>query len=110
MKDNEKILKFSDKVKKVPVQKQEIKSFLGFDYIKSEKDANGSPFVKENLLEYADECRYMVKVMREKNKKVYLYNYYVHQSQLASFLIKIENGEIDGSIIEVEKYIPEDLA
>jgi hypothetical protein len=52
----------------------------------------------------------MVRVMREKDNKVCLYNYYIPQDSLCMFLTKIENGEFDGRVIEVEKYIPEDLA
>jgi len=90
--------------------KAEIKNFNGFDYMKSDKDLNGVPFIKENLIEYSEGCKYMVRVMREKNNKVYLYNYNIPQDALANFLIKFEIGEYDGKIIEVEKYIPEELA
>lgn len=52
----------------------------------------------------------MVRVMREGSSKILLYNYYVPQDKLCYFLSKIESGEFDGQIIEIEKYIPEDLA
>ena len=52
----------------------------------------------------------MVRVMREIDGKVSLYNYYVSQDKLSDFLSKLKNGEFDGRLIEVEKYIPEDLA
>ncbi len=88
----------------------DIKNFLGFDYVKMEKDLNGTPFVKESLTEYAQNCQYMVRVMREKKSGIFLYNYYVPNDKLCYFLTKIESGQIDGQVIEVEKYIPEDLA
>ena len=110
--DNKKILKISDKIsqKSASSKKKEIKNFCGFDYVKMEKDLNGTSFVKENLLDYARKCKYMVRVMREKEGKIYLYNYYVSQDKINEFLNKIESGEFDGKIIEIEKYIPENLA
>lgn len=108
-KKNENIVKFSAKSRK-SVEKTDTKNFCGFDYVKMEKDLNGTPFIKESLLEYAGGCRYMVRVMRETNGKVSLYNYYVSQDKLSEFLSKLEKGEFDGRLIEVEKYIPEDLA
>lgn len=108
-KKNENIVKFSAKTRK-SVEKTDTKNFCGFDYVKMEKDLNGTPFIKESLIEYADGCRYMVRVMRETNGKVSLYNYYVSQDKLSEFLSKLDKGEFDGRLIEVEKYIPEDLA
>lgn len=108
-KKNENILKFSAKTRK-SVEKTDTKNFCGFEYVKMEKDLNGTPFIKESLLEYAGECRYMVRVMRETDGKVSLYSYYVSQDKLGDFLSKLQNGEFDGHLIEVEKYIPEELA
>ncbi|MBQ2643968.1 hypothetical protein IJG14_00165 [bacterium] len=106
------VIKFSLKnvYSKKSEQKIKLKNFNGFVYIKEEKDLNGNPFVKENLLEYAGKCRYTVRIMREIDGKVFLYNYFVYQTELAVFLNKIENGTFDGKIIEIENYIPEDLA
>ena len=108
-KKNENVLKFSAKTRK-SVDKTDTKNFCGFEYVKMEKDLNGTPFIKESLLEYADGCRYMVRVMREIDGKISLYNYYVSQDKLSDFLSKLKNGEFDGRLIEVEKYIHEDLA
>lgn len=108
-KKSENIVKFSAKTRK-SVEKTDTKNFCGFDYVKMEKDLNGTPFIKESLLEYAGACRYMVRVMREKDGKISLYNYYVSQDKLSDFLSKLEKGEFDGRLVEVEKYIPEDLA
>ncbi len=107
---NDKILKFSNRPIHKYGNKAEIKNFQGFDYVKMEKDLNGTPFIRESLQEYANECKYMIRVMREENNKVFLCNYYVPQERLCEFLTKIENKEFDGQVIEVEKYIPEDLA
>lgn len=107
---NKKILKFSAKPVKTSNKKEKIGNFNGYEYIKTDKDLNGMPFIKESLIEYSLECKYIIRVMREKDKKIFLYNYYVQQEDLGKFFIKFENGEYDGQIIEVEKYIPEDLA
>lgn len=110
--DDKKVLKFSVRnVQKSDFdKKKKVKSFAGFEYVKMEKDLNGTPFIKESLLEYATNCKYVVRVMRQFSGKVSLYNYYIPQEKLSDFLAKINNGEFDGTIIEVEKYIPEDLA
>lgn len=110
--NNKNIINFSHKINPEKKEKHniEIKNFEGFDYVKTDVDLNGNPFIKENLLEYSYSCKYLVRVMIEKNQKVFLYNYYVPQENLSDFLSKIENGEYDGKIIDIEKYIPEDLA
>lgn len=110
--DNKNIIKFSIKhVEKKDVKnKSLIKNFEGFDYVKTDVDLNDKPFIRQNLIEYSSKCHYMVRVMREKHNRVYLYNYYVSQADLGRFLSKFDNGEFDGTVIEVEKYIPEDLA
>lgn len=110
--ENKNIIKFSNRsqIKSNQDRQAVIKNFAGFDYVKMEQDLNGTPFVKESLIEYACGCRYMVRVVREKESKTLLYNYYIPQDKLGYFLTKIESGEFDGQIIDVEKYIPEDLA
>lgn len=112
MEKNKNILKFPDKFVKNQSNAKNltIKNFCGFDYIKMDKDLNGTPFIKENLIDYSVGCMYMVRVMREKSGKTYLYNYYVSQDRLCEFLNSLETGKFDGKLIEVEKYIPEDLA
>ncbi len=90
--------------------KERVKTFLGFKYVRMDKDVNGYPFKEENLLEYAKECRYIVKVMREKNSVPALYNYYVDNDKLLDFLVMFRNNELDGTIIEIDKVSPMDLA
>ena len=89
---------------------KKMKFFAGFNYVKLAKDDNGNPFVKNNLIEYAKTCRYIVRVMRELNNQVFLYNYDVSSDELFGFLKKFEEKELNGKIIEIEKYITEDLA
>lgn len=92
------------------VKDKNLKYFAGFNYVKLSKDVNGNPFVKQNLLEYAQTCRYIVRVMRELNNQVFLYNYDVNSDELFDFLKKFKENELNGQIIEIEKYITEDLA
>lgn len=87
-----------------------MKYFAGYNYVKLSKDANGNPFLKKNLLEYAQTCRYIVRVMREMGNQVFLYNYDVSSDELFEFLNKFQLNELNGQIIEIEKYTTEDLA
>ncbi len=87
-----------------------VKSFAGFSYVRLDEDANGYPFKEEYLLDYAKECHYIVKVMREKNKKISLYSYNVPSEKLLDFLLMFRNNELSGTIIEVDKFLPKDLA
>lgn len=92
------------------VKDKSLKFFAGFNYVKLSKDVNGNPFIKQNLLDYAQTCRYIVRVMRELNNQVFLYNYDVDSDELFEFLKKFKENELNGQIIEIEKYITEDLA
>jgi hypothetical protein len=93
-----------------PEVKQRVKFFAGFNYVKLNKDANGNKFNKENLLNYAEKCHYMVTVMREINSEIILYSYDVPNSELFKFMKSFEENTLDGVIIEIDKYFPEDLA
>ena len=77
-----------------------------FDFVKRKPEF----FIKKNLLEYAQSCRYLVRVMREMDNQVFLYNYDVNSDELFDFLKKIRENELNGQIIEIEKYNTEDLA
>ena len=48
--------------------------------------------------------------MRELNNEIWLYNYDVTNAELPSFLKAFEDNTLNGTIIEIEKYFPEDLA
>ena len=48
--------------------------------------------------------------MREFDGETYLYNYDVPNNDLFKFMKSFEENTLDGTIIEIEKYIPEDLA
>lgn len=89
---------------------EDIKFFAGFEYIRYDKDLNGKPFVEQNLLEYSKSCHYIVRIMKERNNNLSLYNYDVPSEKLYEFLEKFYKNELKGTIIEIEKYIPDDLA
>lgn len=91
-------------------ENKDIKFFAGFNYVKLNKDENGNKFNKERLLKYAENCHYNVSVMRELDDEIWLYNYDVTNDELLPFLKAFEEKTLDGTIIEIEKYFPEDLA
>ncbi len=89
---------------------EKIKFFAGFNYVKIDKDINGKKFNQEKLKRYAQKCHYIVRVMRDINGEVILYNYEVPNEQLFRFIKSFENNTLNGTIIEIDKYFPEDLA
>ena len=91
------------------VQKK-IKYYAGFNYVKIKKDDNGNKFRKDYLLKYREKCHYMVTVMREIDSEVVLYSYDVPNDDLFKFMKSFDENTLDGTIIEIDKYFPEDLA
>lgn len=109
---NKKVINiFSKHKQSLPSEHDErVKFFAGFNYVKINKDGNGKPFKAEKLLKYAQGCNYIVRVMRKIDNEVVLYNYDVPNDQLFKFLRAFENNTLNGTIIEIDKYFPEDLA
>lgn len=93
-----------------PVGKEQVKFYAGFNYVRIDKDANGNKFNAEHLVEYSEKCHYIVRVMREVNNNIFLYNYDVPNSDLFKFMKSFDENTLDGTIIEIDKYFPEDLA
>lgn len=87
-----------------------VKFFAGFDYVKLNKDNNGRKFNAEKLAKYAEGCHYIVRVMRNLNGEIFLYNYDVPNDELFKFIKAFENNTLNGTIIEIDKYFPEGLA
>lgn len=87
-----------------------IKFFAGFNYIKLKKDSDGKKFIESHLESYAEKCRYIVSIMRNINGEVCLYNYNIKGSDMPAFMKALDNNTLSGKLIEIEKYIPEDLA
>ena len=48
--------------------------------------------------------------MREHNGEICLYNYDVKNQDLARFVKSFEDNTLNGTIIEIDKFFPEDLA
>lgn len=89
---------------------EKVKFYAGFHYVRIDKDHNGKRFNAEHLLQYAEKCHYIVRVMREYKGETVLYNYDVPNSDLFKFMKSFEENTLDGIIIEIDKYFPEDLA
>lgn len=87
-----------------------IKFFAGYNYVKLKRDENGKKFIEPNLLAYAKKCHYIVRVMRKIDNDVCLYNYDIKNEDLVSFIKAFDNNVLNGTIIEIDKYFPEDLA
>lgn len=108
---NKKVINiFSKHIKNKPsTEKEKVKSFAGFSYVRLDKDVNGYDFKEENLLAYAKDCHYLVKVMREKNGSPSLYSYSVPSDKLLDFMLMFRNNELNGSIIEIDKFLPKSI-
>jgi hypothetical protein len=89
---------------------EKIKFFAGFNYVKLKRDVNGKKFVPSKLEAYAEKCHYIVSVLREVDGEACLYNYDIKSSELLNFIKALDNKTLTGKLIEIEKYIPEDLA
>lgn len=77
-----------------------------FPYIKLTKDGNGNYYSKESLREYSQKVCYIITIIKESMPSIALYKYKVPQPFLKEFLNKFSIEEI----VEIEKYIPDDLA
>jgi len=100
--NDENIINFSGK----KTHKQKTEKTEGYECVIMETDLNGKPFIKSSLSEYAEKCSYIVRIMKDINGKCLLYNYLVPQNELSDFLVKMK----EFTLIEIEKYISEDLA
>lgn len=109
---NQKVINiFSKHNRSLPSEHEEkVKFFAGFNYVKIDRDNNGRKFNSEKLKQYAQTCHYIVAVMREIDGEIFLYNYDVPNDQLFKFIRAFENNTLNGTIIEIDKYFPEDLA
>lgn len=101
---------FSQHNKAPSANSEKVKYYAGFNYVKLTKDHNGNKFNAEHLLQYSKACHYIVRVMREVDGEIVLYNYDVPNDELFRFMKSFEENTLDGTIIEIEKYIPDGLA
>ena len=81
-----------------------------FPYIKLTKDSNGNYFSKEYLTEYSKKICYIVTLMKEHKPSIALYKYKVPHCDLIDFLNEFKKNNYYDEIIDIEKYIPENLA
>ena len=100
---------FSENNKLKPEIKEKIKYYAGFNYVKVKRDANGNKFSKTNLLKYRAKCHYIVTVMRELDGEIVLYSYKVPNEDLFKFMKSFDENTLDGTIIEINKYFPEEI-
>ena len=91
-------------------QNPAIKFFAGVNYVRLDEDVNGYPFNKEKLLENAEKFSYIVRVLKPKNGKTALYNYNVPYDKIVSFISMFDRNELTGTIIDIDKYKPHELA
>lgn len=87
-----------------------IKFFAGVNYVRLDEDANGYPFNKKTLIENAESISYIIRVLKPKNGGHSLYNYNVPYDKLVEFISMFEKNELSGTIIDVDKYVPNELA
>lgn len=87
-----------------------VKFFAGVNYVRLDEDSNGHPFVKDFLIENAARFSYIVRVLKLKNGKHSLYNYNVPYEKIVEFISLFEKNELSGTIIEIDKYKPNELA
>lgn len=80
-----------------------------FPFIKFTKDENGNSFKEEYLLEYANKCFYIITVLKNNGISPALYKYKVPYKSLFEFINNYKTGT-NGKIIDIERYIPEELA
>lgn len=109
---NKKVINiFSKHKNSLPSEHEErVKFFAGFNYVKINKDTNGKSFNVEKLKNYAQSCHYIVRVMRNIDNEIVLYNYDVPNDELFKFIKAFENNTLSGIIVEIDKYFPEELA
>ncbi len=107
---NDKVINLFKKTSKNNEQTSQQRFFKGFQYVKITRDENGNYFKEEALREYAQKCFYIVTVMKNNGIGVGLYKYKVPYESLLNFFSVFKNSKSYGEIIDVERYVPEDLA
>ena len=73
-------------------------------------DKHGNPFNREELLEDAALTEYIVRVLIDTPNGSYINNYKVSGEKILGFLSKFTSRKKQGLVIEIDKYIADDLA
>lgn len=105
-----KITKLNSKAKPKVKRAPELKAYLGFEYVKLNKDVNGFEFSLSHLQKYANAVKYIIAISRQVEGKTFVYNFYVENSKIKEFFENYLNGKIEGEIIDIDKVNPENLA
>lgn len=82
----------------------------GFYYVCMQHDLNGKHFDESHLLQNANECYYIVKVMMKQSIHPVIYNYKIPGEKILDFIELYINKNKEGTIIEIDKFYPEDWA
>lgn len=82
----------------------------GYFYVCMNLDLNGKHFDEDNLLKKANDCYYIVKVMMKQSVHPVIYNYKIPGEKILDFIKLYINGNKNGTIIEIDKFYPEDWA
>lgn len=102
--NNDNIIKFNKHTQKI----NKDSFFENYPYIKLTRDTNGNLFNETYLREYSEKVCYIVTVMKKNQPSIALYKYKVEQRDLVDFLNELKKS--DSYMIDIEKYIPENLA
>lgn len=111
MTDNfdDKVINLFEKSSNIEDNKEQ-RFFKEFQYVKLTKDDNGNYFKEESLREYAQRTFYIISVMKNNGLSAAIYKYKVPYNSLLDFLNIFKNDSSCGEVIDIERYIPEDLA
>ncbi len=82
----------------------------GYYYVCINKDENRHNFDEQKIKERMEKLYYIVKVMVVLDEIPNIYNYKVPAKKLLTFLQPYANNEKDGTVIEVGRYNPDELA
>lgn len=109
---NKKVIDLFSKNKKIKFcQHGEVcKCNEGYSYITIDTDENGRPLEEQALLKKADDFYYIVKFLVKNNNKTCINNFKIPGNDLLEFIKQHSDGNIDGQIIEIDKFYPDEWA
>ncbi|MCK7527902.1 MAG: hypothetical protein MZV64_65015 [Ignavibacteriales bacterium] len=111
---NEKVINIFTRHKKqlppLPHHEKVVRSEDGFYYVCVKGMKMVFILMKKKILNKVSDVQYIVKVMMKQTDYPNIYNFKVPGSKLLEFLEPYIKGEKAGTIIEVDKYYPHDLA
>ncbi len=82
----------------------------GYYFVSMYTDLNGKHFDEEHLLQKANDCYYIVKILLKQGIHPYINNYKIPGEKILNFIQLYIEGNKEGSIIEIDKFYPEDWA